>query len=423
MQIVRQARDDDCGVAALITLLKMAGVLRSEKDLLAAAPISQKRRVRGLSALDLRGIIENTGTGLELEGAWHSEMQLVEAVQRHPVLVLLYETVGVEKNKQVPTLGHYVVLEAWSPRHGFLVVDPGIGKRGFLRAADTFALAHRRQSGAVQQALVMSLRRDGETVGQAASVTPDEERRLPTLLELRRLPNGLPTGKTLATLAIGGSWTRARLGGDDPFDIASQGLAASMTVQRGIGNGGILSWSASLGRENTALKFPENQNFTVDRQRSIGPLQLGYTRQVSFNMPRAASASMTSSAAVNTQFRPIAISAGGSMQIQLGRNTLIAGLDATLSRARGSSPPLTVVPSIGVARSLGSRLEIGTLVSAYLPVRSDMPKGDVALSADVSINQNWSVGLYASQAFGSQHNVRSRQLGLSVTFALPNWLR
>lgn len=421
VRVETQVRDDDCGPAALVTLMRMAGVEISESALLTGLAVNTDRRREGLTALDLRRMVERSGTGLSLAGEFVGEDRLNQMVQQRPVIVLLYEF-GERRNGATPAIGHFVVLEAWSQARGFLVADPALGRRGFMSLGEVSQQAHPRSGERSHEILVMYLERDGPIAAHAGLVTSDEERRYGDLRDLRRLATGLPRGKTLVTLAVSHARSRLRIGGDAPLELSTSDSTATFIVQHGLDNRTTLNWSLGLSRSGAALRFSGTPGFSLGSHDVATPMQVALSRRVDLGLPENVSTELSVGAAFRDVVRPIGLNAGIAGQLQLGRTSVIGAANVSVTRVGGETFA-DANSSIGVSRSIAHGFDLGTTLSLNVPMRSSAPYGELTVSLGRPIGRNWLVEAYVSRIIGPSGGLRSSQVGLSLTVAVPNRLR
>lgn len=419
--VVAQMRDDDCGAAATVTILRMAGVNVSEKVLLGYRPRpSPRQRGAGLSALDLKRMVAAAALGVELQGTWELGSGLVEAVRRAPVLVLVYER-GKSTEKGTPGFGHFIVLESWSESRGFLVADPALGKRGFLSLQQVDDTLHGRMRNGRRELLLMRPTRNGRWVASSTPVTSLEEQRLRTLDELRRLGSGLPAGKMRVTLAFEAESYAAGIDGPEPSDVKMTGETAALTVEYGLDRRTGLVWSAGVGRGEAFLSSPALGRFDLGSSVASTPMQLAVTRRVGLGRAENVAADISVGASFAKFTKPIAVQAGITTQFQLGRTALIGGFDLALIRQR-KQLDLRLAPSIGANREVVRGWIFGGNLSAVASA-SGLEDASLGLSLQTAIRKNWYASAYVTQSIYSIDGSRTRRIGLSLTHDLPNYLR
>lgn len=418
--IERQDRDDDCGAEAIATLMKMAGISISADQLLEASEKKAASSAPGLTAADLRLMVERSGHPVELVGEWVSTSQLPSSVSANPGIVLLYEA-HEQRGQQARVLGHYVVVEAWSASRGFLIADPAIGRRAFVPTPELNKIAHARERKGQSQVLILRLRRSGEEVGLSQPVTPLEEAKLPKLIDLRRLPFGLPKGKTIVTVGV--AHARSNISLDhESLEIGATSTSGAVTIQRGMGNGTALTLSMGGVASSAILHFPGNERFSLGRQNSLGRFYIGYTVPVDLTQTATLSSSLTGGISFRSSGKPTGVNAGVAAHLQAGGTTLTGTLDLSATHP-STSWGLAVAPSIAASRAVGKRIQVGAAILTHLPLTTGSPDVEVALFADVALSRSWSVGAYAAHGVFEPKGSRSRHLGLSITYAVPRRVR
>lgn len=414
-----QDRDDDCGIPAVKTLLRMGGFDVSEATLLAHLPRARSKKA-GLSALDLRTMVNAIGLGVQLDGAFKPGHEVVEEVKRGPVLVLLYEF-GQRSSDGTPALGHFAVLEAWSETRGFLMADPALGKRGFISAHQLTAKAHRRSRGGRDEILLMSLNRDKQSIAHALPVTPHEERRFRTIAELRRLATGLPKGKAVITLSVGIDSSHASGGETEPMSLRTTSKSAALTVEYGLSSRSVLTWSSGFGGGSAVLELPDSGRFNLGGSSTLTPMQISVAQRVDLGLPENVTVDVFGGAIFKKFIEPIALQGGISAQMQLGRSAVFGSFDLSVLRENGRVRP-QFAPTLGVARDLGGGFSVAADVGVIL-MPGEPTHARWTLTARRALGRNWAVTTYYSRGLFEPAGAASNQLGFSVSFAVPNRLR
>lgn len=418
--IERQDRDDDCGAEAVVTLMKMAGITISAGRLLETLKKKADSSAPGLTAADLRLMVERSGYPVELVGEWVSASELPSSVSSSPGIVLLYEA-HEQRGQQARVLGHYVVVEAWSASRGFLVADPALGRRAFVATQELNKIAHGRESKGESKVLILRLRRAGKVVGLSQPVTSLEEGKLPKLIDLRRLPSGLPKGKTIVTVGVAHARSNISLD-DESLGIGATSTSGAVTIQRGMGNGTALTLSVGGVASSAILHFPGNERFSLGRQSSLGRLYIGYTLPVELAQTATLSSSLTGGISFRSSGKPTGINAGMATHLQAGGTTLTGTLDVSVTHL-STSWDLAIAPSVAASRAVGKRVQVGAAILMHLPLTTGRPGAEAALFADVALSRNWSFGAYAAHGVFEPKGIRSRHIGLSITYAVPRRLR
>jgi hypothetical protein len=419
VEVERQDRDDDCGAAVLAMLLRSAGYEVSERELERAAGRLSGGVARGLSMADLQRMVAATASDLTLAGEWMNERALIERVVATPVIALLYEQ-GGRRGAETAALGHYVLLEGWSPSRGFLASDPAIGRRGFIASRELFSSAHQRNQGGARQILILHLRRAGYPLPRGIPVAEQEERSLRDITELRRLPAGLAPGQAVLNLTLRHGSLRERSPGEEQIALRSRSASAGIILQYGLADRQALSLSVDWGRASGTIQVPGGPAFSY-RDAAIGPIQVGYMRQ--FNLPgrENVSASLSAAVAFSREGIPAGATFGLTAQAQHRRTSLIGALDFSLAPARHDLGAAAAV-SVGIARDLGGRVNIGVALSARLPSEGRV-ESSILFFGSVRISNSMEFGIYASQGIARPHGSSAREFGLTLTRILPNFFR
>jgi len=419
VEIERQSRDDDCGAAALALLMRAAGIDIRERDLLRLA--DRHSREPGLSAADLGRMVAASGTQLELRADWIPVENLAAVINSEPSIVLLYEARD-QRGARAQVLGHFVVLEAWSERRGFLVADPAIGRRAFMRHSQVAESAHAREHAGRREVLVLRLGRNGNPATASESVSPSEESDLRNLLELRQLPHGVPAGRTILNLSVTSFRSRNTIASDDPLELGVASNGMTLTAEHGIGNGA--SVAVAIGGTTTAtrLYFPGSGSFSIGRSENFDAVHLGLTSPIDIRLP----ANTSTMGSIGISFRrlsfPTGINAGIVTQIQQGKTAVIGAANMSLHRV-DADWRIGLSPSVAVARSFGRRWTAGLAILGYIPITSGTPEGEIAVFADFALSGNWSMGAYVSRGIFQRAGARSEAFGFSITYVLPRRIR
>lgn len=417
--VERQRRDDDCGAAVLAMLLQAAGIETSVRKLEHFATQRSNNGAEGLTMGDLRRMVAATKSGLFLEAKWPTEQALIEQVRSTPSIVLVYEQ-GGRRGGETAALGHYLLVEGWSSTRGFLVSDPAVGRRGFIQGRDLLTSAHQRRRNGSLQILALHLSQRGSPIPASSAVTGQEERSLRDITELRRLQSGLSPGQTVVTLALRHGRMRETSRGEEPVSLRSRSTSAGMTIQYGLDHQQTLSLSAGWAQAGGTIRIPGSGTLSF-RDAAIGPVQVGYTRQVNLFDLENASTSFSAGAAFSRHAKPLGASLGLGTQVQQGMTGFIGGLDFSIAPV---GPDLNAAATLsgGVAQALGRRTNIGLALS--FTVASDRPaESSLLLFGSVHISGSMELGMYASQGIGRPDGSRSREVGLTLTRALPNLFR
>jgi hypothetical protein len=240
---------------------------------------------------------------------------------------------------------------------------------------------------------------------------------LPSLAELRRLPAGLPAGKTLVTLALSDEASQFHLTGGDPLNLRTSATTASIGVQHGIGNGASLQASLSTGRQSAALGVPNGRGLSLGTWRAPGTLQLGFSTPLHVGLPERVSMRGTLTASFENSIYPTSIHGGLEGRIQAGRTGWMASLDVTRVSAG-----LVIAPGLGVTRSFGRSVEAGAAIVGHTLLDEGEVGADLIIFLDRVLGRSWSIGGFLSRSLVPSQP-RSWHFGLSMTFALPNRLR
>ncbi|HEV2818555.1 MAG TPA: cysteine peptidase family C39 domain-containing protein [Allosphingosinicella sp.] len=415
VEIERQSRDDDCGPAALALLMRAAGIEVRERDLLRLT--GRRSREPGMSAGDLVRMVAASGTQVELRADWIPVENLAAVINREPSIVLLYEARD-QRGTQAQVLGHFVVLEAWSERRGFLVADPAIGRRAFMQHSQVAETAHVRERTGRREVLLLRLWRNGNPAVASESVSPGEEADLRDLLELRQLPYGVPAGRTMLTLSVTNFRSTNPLAADDPLALGIATNGVTLSAEHGIGNGASVAVTIGGTATSTRLYFPGSGSFSIGRSEGFGAVHVGVTSPVEIGLP----ANTSTLVSLGTSFRslsiPAGINAGIVTQFQHGKTTFIATANMSLSRV-GADWWIDLSPSVAVARSFGRRWTAGLAILGHVPIQSRRPEGEIAIFADFVLSSNWAMGVYVSRGIFERTDTHSQAFGFSITYAIP----
>lgn len=414
--VIQQERDDDCGAAALAMLMKLAGHDVTEAFLLQSSGIIVSQREKGLSAGDLVRITEKSGTGLILVGQMVKKAEFSQYVAQHPVMVLL-----VEKNAKAG-FGHFVTVEAYHPELGYLVADPAIGKRGFIKESKLMSLVPDDTSTGTIRMLALRLMRDGQSAISPAPLAIGEEKAYSMLDTLRRSRRALSSGKTFVTLEVGQGRQRLTPGGDQPFAFSARQSTASLSVRRGLGDDFELGVSLGVGQERGSITLGNDGFVPLERRTSAAPLSVSVSQTVEIDQSGKWTAFWGGGLGLKDGYKPRALSASVGVQRQIDKFSITGLIDVQYVKANGQSST-SISPAIDLGFDIGDGFMASAQLATVIPLNGGQPVGDLGLGLGKQIGKNWAVEAQFSHSIFGPSGYRASQFGLAITFALPNRLK